>query len=147
MTFTSGQISLLCFSAIRAEPRRAATRPALTPPPRHAGIPLSPCPPFPLIRSTDRKSLVRASTVLVLSIVHPSFQPILNLNQKTGAMTSVQSPLQAKCRASSTQRSRSRVTFVIFPATFEQHAHRKGHRHFFLVLLDLNGEGISLSPS
>jgi hypothetical protein len=36
------------------------------------------CPPFPLVRSTDRKSLVRASTVLVLSIVHPSFQPRLN---------------------------------------------------------------------
>ena len=116
LAFTPGQISLLCFSAIRAEPRRAATRQTQTPP-RHAGIPLSPCPPFPLIRSTDRKSLVRASTVLVLSIVHPSFQPILNLNQKTGAMTSVQSPLQAKCRASSTQRSRSRVTLVIFPAT------------------------------
>ena len=130
------------------------------------------CPPFPLVRSTDRKSLVRAITVLVLSIVHPSFQPILNLNQidprpfphpsnnhapttsqpsfgsntrttrfrlnhpasmilqtkplsnliptstkKTGAKSSVQSPLQAKCRASSTQRSRSRVTFVILPAT------------------------------
>ena len=54
---------------------------ALSPPPRHAGIPLSPRPPFPLVRSTDRKSLVRAPTVLVLSTIHPSFQPILNLNQ------------------------------------------------------------------
>ena len=43
-------------------------------------------------------------------------QKQFNLNQKTGARSSVQSPLQAKCRASSTQRSRSRVTFVIFPA-------------------------------
>ena len=129
------------------------------------------CPPFPLVRSTDRKSLVRAPTVLVLSTIHPSFQPRLNhgkmlhnhfhpfnnhvpttsqpsfgsntrttrfrLNhpasmilqtkplsnliptstKKTGAKSSVQSPLQAKCRASSTQRSRSRVTFVILPAT------------------------------
>ena len=39
------------------------------------------CPPFPLVRSTGRKSLVRAPTVLVLSTIHPSFQPILNLNQ------------------------------------------------------------------
>ena len=37
--------------------------------------------------------------------------------QQTGAITSVQSPLQAKYRASSTQKSRSRVTPVIFPAT------------------------------
>ena len=48
-------------------------------------------------------------------------KPLSNLiptsTKKTGAKSSVQSPLQAKCRASSTQRSRSRVTFVIFPAT------------------------------
>ena len=48
-------------------------------------------------------------------------KPLSNLiptsTKKTGARSSVQSPLQAKCRASSTQRSRSRVTFVILPAT------------------------------
>ena len=48
-------------------------------------------------------------------------KPLSNLiptsTKKTGEKSSVQSPLQAKCRASSTQRSRSRVTFVILPAT------------------------------
>ena len=44
-------------------------------------------------------------------------QQQFNLNHKTGARSSVQSPLQAKCRASSTQRSRRRVTLVIFHAT------------------------------
>ena len=57
-------------------------------------------------------------TTIAIHKPQPATQKQFNLNHiKEGAMVSVHSPLQAKCRASPTQRSRSRVTFVIFPAT------------------------------
>ena len=96
-------------------------------PSRHVSTATQPCPTISHPSNNHNSTILRVEYKNDTISTKPSYisdsptptasQKQFNLNQKTGASSSVQSPLQAKCRASSTQRSRSRVTFVILPAT------------------------------
>jgi len=96
-------------------------------PSRHVSTATQPCPTISHPSNNHNSTILRVEYKNNTISTKPSYisdsptptdtHKQFNLNQKTGARSSVQSPLQAKCRASSTQRSRSRVTFVTLPAT------------------------------